>query len=46
MYNLTENQMEAIKLLSIFKYLTSSDLLKLGVKKRAYLTNSLKNFVR
>ena len=43
MYNLTENQMEAIKLLSIFKYLTSSQFVKLGVfKKRAYLTNSLK----
>ena len=43
MYNLTENQMEAIKLLSIFKYLTSSQFVKLGVfKKRSYLTNSLK----
>ena len=43
MPNLTENQIKAIKLLSIFKYLSSSQFVKMGVfKKRSYLTNSLK----
>lgn len=43
MPNLTENQIKAIELLLIFKYLTSSQFVKMGVfKKRAYLTNSLK----
>ncbi len=43
MANLTENQLKAIKLLAIYKYLTSSDFVKMGVfKKRPYLTNSLK----
>ena len=43
MPNLTENQIKAIELLSIFKYLSSSQFVKMGVfKKRSYLTNSLK----
>ena len=43
MSNLTENQIKAIELLSIFKYLSSSQFVKMGVfKKRSYLTNSLK----
>jgi hypothetical protein len=43
MANLTENQLKAIALLAIYKYLTSSHFVKMGVfKKRSYLTNSLK----
>ena len=43
MPNLTENQIKAIELLATYKYLTSSQFVKMGVfKKRAYLTNSLK----
>lgn len=47
MVNLTENQLKAIKLLAIYKYLTSSDFVKMGVfKKRSYLTNSLKMLLK
>jgi hypothetical protein len=43
MANLTENQLKAIELLATYKYLTSSQFVKMGVfKKRSYLTNSLK----
>ena len=43
---LTENQILAITLLAIYKYLTSSQFVKLGVfKKRAYLTNALKTLL-
>lgn len=43
MLHLTENQVTAIKLLAKFKYLTSSQFVKMGMyKKRAYLTKALK----
>jgi len=43
MVHLKENQILAIKLLAIYKYLTSSQLVKMGVfKRRSYLTNALK----
>lgn len=43
MAHITENQITAIKWLATFKYLTSSQFVKMGLfKKRAYVTNSLK----
>jgi len=43
---LKENQIVAIKLLAKYKYLTSSQFVKMGLyKKRGYLTNSLKSMV-
>ncbi len=43
MSHLRENQITAIKYLATFKYLTSSQFVKMGLyKKRGYLTNSLK----
>lgn len=47
MINYTENQINSIKLLAIYKYLTSSQLVKEGIfKKRSYLTNSLKELLK
>ena len=46
MFSLTESQIIAIELLAIYKYLTSSQFVKIGLyKKRGYLTNSLKVLV-
>ena len=46
MFHLTENQITAIEWLAVFKYLTSSQFVKMGLyKKRGYLTNSLKVLV-
>jgi len=46
MFRLTENQIIAIILLATYKYLTSSQFVKMGLyKKRGYLTNSLKVLV-
>jgi len=46
MLQLKENQILALKLLATYKYLVSSQFVKLGLyKKRAYLTNSLKSLV-
>jgi len=43
---LKENQIVAIKLLAKYKYLTSSQFVKMGLyKKRGYLTNSLKSMI-
>ena len=43
MFHLTESQITAIQYLANFKYLTSSQFVKMGLyKKRGYLTNSLK----
>jgi len=43
MFHLKENQITAIKWLAQYKYLTSSQFVKMGLyKKRGYLTNSLK----
>ncbi len=43
MFHLTENQITAIELLATYKYLTSSQFVKMGLyKKRGYLTNALK----
>jgi len=43
MFHLTESQITAIEYLANFKYLTSSQFVKMGLyKKRGYLTNSLK----
>lgn len=43
---LTENQILAITLLAIYKYLTSSQFVRMGVfKKRSYLTNALKSLL-
>jgi len=46
MFRLTESQITAIQYLAKFKYLTSSQFVKMGLyKKRGYLTNSLKVLV-
>jgi len=46
MLHLTESQITAIEYLANFKYLTSSQFVKMGLyKKRGYLTNSLKVLV-
>jgi len=46
MFHLTESQITAIEYLADFKYLTSSQFVKMGLyKKRGYLTNSLKVLV-
>ncbi len=46
MFHLTESQIRAIELLAKYKYLTSSQFVKMGLyKKRGYLTNSLKVLV-
>lgn len=46
MLHLTKNQLTAIKWLSIYKYLTSSQFVKMGLfKRRAYLTTSLKSLL-
>jgi len=46
MFRLTENQIRAIRLLATYKYLTSSQFVKMGLyKNRGYLTNSLKVLV-
>lgn len=46
MFSLKEKQIIAIKLLATYKYLTSSQFVKMGVyNKRAYLTSSLKVLV-
>ena len=43
MAHITENQITALEWLATFKYLTSSQFVKMGLfKKRAYITNSLK----
>lgn len=43
MLYLTENQIVALELLATYKYLTSSQFVKMGIyKKRGYLTNALK----
>ena len=43
MFRLTESQITAIQWLATYKYLTSSQFVKMGLyKKRGYLTNSLK----
>lgn len=43
MFHLTESQITAAEWLATFKYLTSSQFVKMGLyKKRGYLTNSLK----
>lgn len=43
MAHITENQTTALEWLATFKYLTSSQFVKMGLfKKRAYVTNSLK----
>ena len=42
MFHLTENQITSIEWLAVFKYLTSSQFVKMGLyKKRGYLTNAL-----
>lgn len=47
MINYTENQINSIKLLSKYKYLTSSQFVKMGIfKKKSYLTNSLKMLLK
>lgn len=46
MFHLTESQITAIELLATYKYLTSSQFVKMGLyKKRGYLTNALKALV-
>ncbi len=46
MLHITENQLAAIQYLANFKYLTSSQFVKMGVyKRRGYLTNSLKSLI-
>ena len=46
MLHLTKNQLTAIKWLSTYKYLTSSQFVKMGLfKRRSYLTNSLKSLL-
>jgi len=46
MFHLTENQITAIDWLAQYKYLTSSQFVKMGLyKKRGYLTNSLKALI-
>lgn len=43
MTHITESQITALELLAAFKYLTSSQFVKMGLfKKRAYVTNALK----
>jgi len=43
MAHITENQITALEWLAVYKYLTSSQFVKMGLfKKRAYVTNSLK----
>jgi len=46
MFHLTEGQITAIELLATYKYLTSSQFVKMGLyKKRGYLTNTLKALI-
>ena len=46
MFHLTESQITAIKWLATYKYLTSSQFVKMGLyKRRGYLTNALKVLV-
>jgi hypothetical protein len=46
MFHLTESQITAIEYLANFKYLTSSQIVKMGLyRKRGYLTNALKVLV-
>jgi len=46
MFHLTENQITALVQLATFKYLTSSQFVKMGLyKERGYLTNSLKALI-
>lgn len=43
MTHITESQITALELLAVYKYLTSSQFVKMGLfKKRAYVTNALK----
>lgn len=43
MMHITENQITAIEWLAVYKYLTSSQFVKMGLfKKRGYVTNALK----
>jgi len=46
MLKITENQIEAIQYLATYKYLSSSQFVKMGLfKRRGYLTNALKKLI-